>query len=385
MFKKLIVFFMILLSFPSVSLAFDNSVKVDLTSNATSSVMIEQTTGEVLYNYNANKISSVASLTKMMSLIITFEFIEKGGMTYDEVITVSKKAQDMGGTQLWLAEGDKITVRDLLKGIVMASANDAMYAVAERIAGTEEAFVALMNKKAKELGLKNTNFANCIGFDEKENYSTAYDMALIAKELINHEEIFSFSGVYEDYIRKGTADESWISNTNKLVKFYPGADGLKTGWTDDAGSCIAATAMKNDLRLIVVSLGYKNNNDRNSETMELLNYGFNQYKVKVLYKKGEVVSKENLLRANEEEVNLVAANDVLILQKKTEEEKSYKEEIKLDMVKYPIKKGEKLGTVYIKDGDKIIAKSNLLAEKNINKMNLLKLFYTYLKNILSGN
>ena len=200
---------------------FGKNVKVNLTTNATASVMIEATTGKVLYEFNANKVVSVASLTKMMSLIIVFEFIEQGGMTYDEEITVSKNAQDMGGTQLWLAEGDKITVRDLIKGIVMSSANDAMYAVAERVAGTEEAFVTMMNNKAKELGLKNTSFKNCIGFDEKGQYSTAYDMALIAKELIKHEEIFSFSGVYEDYIRKGTDKEAWISNTNKVVyKFY---------------------------------------------------------------------------------------------------------------------------------------------------------------------
>lgn len=383
--KKIITILLVLLCFPFNVMAVEDEIKVDLTSNATSSVMIENTTGEVLYNYNANKITSVASLTKMMSLIIVFEFIEQGGMTYDEVITVSKKAQDMGGTQLWLAEGDKITVKDLLKGIVMASANDAMYAIAERVAGTEEAFVALMNKKAKEMGLKNTNFKNCIGFDEKDHYSTAYDMALIARELITHEEIFSFSGVYEDYIRKGTANESWISNTNKLVKFYPGADGLKTGWTDEAGSCICATAMKNDLRLIVVSLGYEHNNVRNSETMDLLNYGFNQYKVNVLYKKGDVVSKEKLLKADEEEVKLIAQSDVLILQKKTEEEKKYTEEIKLDDVSYPIKKGTKLGTIYIKDGDKIINKSILVAEKDIDKMNIFKLFLTNLKNILTGN
>ena len=382
--KKIITIVMLLAMLPIKVFAYDD-VKVDLTSNATSSVMIEATTGKVLYNYNANKISSVASLTKMMSLIIVFEFVEQGGMTYDEEITISKNAQDMGGTQLWLAEGDKITVKDLLKGIVMASANDAMYAIAERVAGTEDAFVSLMNKKVKELGLKNTNFKNCIGFDDKENYSTAYDMALIAKELITHEDIFSFSGVYEDYIRKGTENESWISNTNKLVRFYPGVDGLKTGWTDNAGSCICATAMKNDLRLIVVSLGYTNNNDRNSETMDLLNYGFNQYKVNVLYKKGEVVSKETLLRANVDSVNLVSNSDVLILNKKTEEEKKYKEEIKLDNVSYPIKKGQKLGTIYIKEGDKIITKSILVAETDIDKMGIIKLFLTNLKNILTGN
>ena len=364
---------------------FGKNVMVNLTTNATASVMIEATTGKVLYEFNANKVVSVASLTKMMSLIIVFEFIEQGGMTYDEEITVSKNAQDMGGTQLWLAEGDKITLRDLIKGIVMSSANDAMYAVAERVAGTEEAFVTMMNNKAKELGLKNTSFKNCIGFDEKGQHSTAYDMALIAKELIKHEEIFSFSGVYEDYIRKGTDKEAWISNTNKLVRFYEGADGLKTGYTDDAGSCICATAMKNNLRLIVVSLGYKHTKERNSETMELLNYGFNQYKANVIYKKGEKVTDIKLLKGEKERVSLTAKSDILILQKKTDKDIDYKKEIKIKGFTYPLYKGDELGVLYIKDNDKIIAKGILTINENIKKVGYFKLFITNLKNVLGGN
>lgn len=381
--KKIIAFFFILLCFPFNVLGLSKTSNVDLTSNATSSVMIEASTGEILYNYNANKIVSVASLTKMMSLLITFEFMEQGGMTYDEEITVSKNAQDMGGTQLWLAEGDKITVRDLLKGIVMASANDAMYAIAERVAGTEIAFVAKMNEKAKQLGLKNTNFKNCIGFDEKDHYSTAYDLALIAKELIKHEDIFSFSGVYEDYIRKGTENETWISNTNKLVRFYEGADGLKTGWTDDAGSCIAATAKKNNLRLIVVSLGYKKTDVRNSETMELLNYGFNQYKANLLYKKGEVVDTKLFPKANNE-VSLIASNDVLILSKKTDEDVNYTKEITYDNIIFPVKKGNKVGTIYIKENGNVISSSNLIIDNDILKVSMLKLFNNYLRSIFSG-
>lgn len=381
--KKIIAFFFILLCFPFNVLGLSKTSNVDLTSNATSSVMIEASTGEILYNYNANKIVSVASLTKMMSLLITFEFMEQGGMTYDEEITVSKNAQDMGGTQLWLAEGDKITVRDLLKGIVMASANDAMYAIAERVAGTEIAFVAKMNEKAKQLGLKNTNFKNCIGFDEKDHYSTAYDLALIAKELIKHEDIFSFSGVYEDYIRKGTENETWISNTNKLVRFYEGADGLKTGWTDDAGSCIAATAKKNNLRLIVVSLGYKKTDVRNSETMELLNYGFNQYKANLLYEKGDVVDTKLFPKANNE-VSLIASNDVLILSKKTDEDVNYTKEIIYDNISFPVKKGSKVGTIYIKENGNVISSSNLIIDNDILKVSMLKLFNNYLRSIFSG-
>lgn len=191
---------------------------VNLTKHATSSILVEATTGEIIYKQNPNKISSVASLTKMMGLIIIFDFINKGGTTYDEIITVSSYAKSMGGTQLYLETGEKISVNDLIKGIVMASANDAMVAMAERVSGTEEAFVKKMNLKAKELGLKNTHFVNCTGFDEENHYSTASDMAKIAMELVNnYPEIYKFSSVYESYIRENTSNKTWIANTNKPV------------------------------------------------------------------------------------------------------------------------------------------------------------------------
>ena len=179
---------------------------------------MEATTGEIIYKQNPNKISSVASLTKMMGLIIIFDFINKGGTTYDEIITVSSYAKSMGGTQLYLETGEKISVNDLIKGIIMVSANDAMVAMAERVSGTEEAFVKKMNLKAKELGLKNTHFVNCTGFDEENHYSTASDMVKIAMELVNnYPEIYKFSSVYESYVRENTSNKTWIANTNKPV------------------------------------------------------------------------------------------------------------------------------------------------------------------------
>lgn len=191
---------------------------VNLTKHATSSILVEATTGEIIYKQNPNKISSVASLTKMMGLIIIFDFINKGGTTYDEIITVSSYAKSMGGTQLYLETGEKISVNDLIKGIVMASANDAMVAMAERVSGTEEAFVKKMNLKAKELGLKNTHFVNCTGFDEENHYSTASDMAKIAMELVNnYPDVYKFSSVYESYVRENTSNKTWIANTNKPV------------------------------------------------------------------------------------------------------------------------------------------------------------------------
>ena len=189
----------------------------DITSGAKSAVMIDYSTGEVLYDKNGNERRSVASLTKMMGLILIFEKIDNGSLKKDEILTTSKNAKEMGGTQIWLEEGEKISVDDLIKGITMASANDAMVLMAERISGTENAFVKEMNDKVKELGLKNTHFVNCTGFDEEGNYSSAYDMAIIARELIKHDKVLDYTSKYESYIREDTNNKTWIVNTNKVV------------------------------------------------------------------------------------------------------------------------------------------------------------------------
>ncbi len=353
---------------------------LNLTKNATSAILIEATTGNVLYNKNANSKQSVASLTKMMSLIVIFEFMEKGGMTFDEMVTTSENAKSTGGTQLWLDTGDVLSVRDLLKGVVMASANDAMVSLAEKVAGTEEAFVLEMNKKAKELGLKNTYFKNCTGFDEEGHYSSSYDLALIAKELIKHEQIFEFSSVYESYIKENTSEKEWIVNTNKLVRFYQGADGLKTGWTEDAGSCIAVTAKKDNLRLIAITLGYKDTTTRNSETMELLNYGFNQYKASLLYKKG---SKVGAIKIDgiDKKVNVYAKEDIILFTKKTETKEEIIKKIKITNNKLPLKKESTVASFYVKEKNKILSKTDLYIKEEIESPSLMDY---YLSNIRRG-
>ena len=193
------------------------AIEDNLLENAKSGILIEKETGEILYEKNKDEKLAIASLTKMTAQIIILENIENGNLKWDEIVTTSANAANMGGTQIWLSAGEKISVEDLFKGISMASANDATVALAERIAGTEKAFVEMMNNKVKELGLKNTVFKNCTGLDEDGHFSTAYDLAIIAKELLNHEEILRFSSVYEDYIREDTANKFWIVNTNKVV------------------------------------------------------------------------------------------------------------------------------------------------------------------------
>ena len=206
----------------------------------------------------------------MMGLTIIFEKIESGKIKYTDKVTASKNAADMGGSQIWLEAGEELTVDELLKGIIMASANDGIVAMAEYVAGSEDAFVKMMNDKAKELNLIHTHFVNPTGLDEKGHFSSAYDLAIIASELMKHKDVFKYTTLYEDYLRKDSNNKFWLVNTNKLIKTYKGADGLKTGMTDNAGYCMAVTAKRNGMRILAIVLGEKEGKVRNKETMNLL-------------------------------------------------------------------------------------------------------------------
>lgn len=379
---KRIVVLLIIISFIFPCFVYAN--EPDIVSGAKSAVMIDGDTGEVLYNKNANEKRSVASLTKMMGLVLIFEKIDNGSLKTKEVLTVSKNAKEMGGTQIWLEEGEKISVDDLIKGITMASANDAMVLMAERVSGTEEAFVREMNKKARSLGLKNTNFVNCTGFDEEGGYSSAYDMALIAKELLKHEKILDYTSKYEDYIREGTDNKTWVVNTNKLVRFYKGADGLKTGYTDEALSTLAVSAKRDGLRLIAITLGYSNTNDRNTETMALLDYGFNQYESKVLFSEDKVIKNVKLNKADISDVDLVLSKDVVVTSKRGSKNADYSYLVRLSDIKFPVKKGDVLGKFILKSNGKVVSETDLISSKDINKASIFKQYLRVVSDSLSG-
>lgn len=358
--------------------------ELDITPNAKSAILIDSNTGEILYQKNKDQKTSIASLTKMMGLILIFEKIDNGSLKTSEILTTSKNAKEMGGTQIWLEEGEKISVDDLLKGITMASANDAMVLMAERVSGTEQEFVKEMNKKARQLGLKNTNFVNCTGFDEKGAYSTANDTALIAKELLKHKKIINYTSKYESYIRENTDNKTWIVNTNKLVKFYKGVDGLKTGYTDEAGSSLAVTALKENLRLIAISFGYNDANTRNTEAKAMLDYGFNQYKSTNIYKKNKVIKEIKLDKSDQNKVKLLLKEDLNVIEKKGENPKKYTYQIKLNNINYPIKKGENLGTLYLKDNNKTLKEISLITDRNINKASIMKQYLRVVKSFITG-
>lgn len=378
------IFLFILLSiyfFPFLVLAQDDNYL----ENAVSGVLIEASTGKIIYEKDKDLELPIASMTKMVSQIIILENIEKGVIKWDDVVTVSKNAAGIGGSQIYIGEGEKISIRDLMKGISMASGNDATVQMAEVIAGSEDKFVKLMNKKAKELGLKHTSFKNCTGFDEDGHYSSAYDMALIARDLvINHSQILKFSSVYEDYLRENTENKFWLVNTNKLVRYYDGADGLKTGHTDLAKYCLAATAKRNGLRLIAIVLGEEDSKTRNNEAMNLLDYGFNSIKFNVLKKKGTIIKNIKLNKTNVNNINIVLKNDLGVVENKNSKSNKYKYKVKINDFKYPIKKGSVVGKIDVLLNDNKVSSSNLIVNDNIELLSYFDLFIRNIFDVIRG-
>ena len=344
----------------------------NLATNAKSALLLEASTGEIIFSKNINEKLEPASLTKMMSMLIILESIDKGIIKWDEIVTVSKNASSMGGSQILLEENEKMSVRDLFKGIAIASGNDAVVALAEKIAGTEENFVLMMNKRAKELGLKNTNFKNPHGLTIDGHYTTASDLALIALELVKHEEVFEFTSIYEDYLRENTSRRLWLVNTNKLVRFYEGVDGLKTGYTNTAGYCLVATAKKNNMRIIAIVLDEPTSEVRNKEVTEMLNYAYAQYELGVAVAENQVLKNVKVEKGTIDNVDIVPSKSVTYLKKKLDEKPNINYNITLDKVVAPLKKGDIVGSVKIQVNNtyEIV---NLTVKTDLEKMTFLEL------------
>ncbi len=371
--KVLLIILLCLIYIPNV-------YALDLTKNAKSSILIEESTGEIIYEKNKDERLAPASMTKIMSLIIIMEELNKGNIKLDEEITISKNAASMGGSQIYLEENEKMTVKDLIKGIAMASANDAVVALAERISGTEEAFVFRMNQKARKLKLRNTNFKNATGLDKDDHYSSAYDMSIMARELIKYKEILNYSSKYEDYLRTDSEKKFWLVNTNKLIKMYDGMDGLKTGYTEKAKYCLTATAKKNKMRLIGVVMGEESSNDRNEEMKALLDYGFNLYNVKNLVKENKVISKYNNSKMKNTNVGIVSSKDINIINKKGSKKRKVSYKVKINRKKLPIKKGEVVGKLLLYENNNVISKINVTVNQNVYKASF---FCQLFKNIIN--
>lgn len=386
--KVLCMFLIVLLLFPSIVLASDTVTvlnETELAKNAKSVILIEATTGKIIYERNSHEKLAPASMTKIMSMLLIMENIDNGNINWNDKVTTSENASSMGGSQILLETGEQMTVYDMFKGIAVASGNDAVVALSEYISGSEEEFVKMMNKKVKELGLKDTVFKNPHGLDEANHYSSAYDMAIIAKELVKHEKIFEFTSIYEDYLRKGTDRELWLVNTNKLVRFNPIVDGLKTGFTSGAGYCLTATAKKNNMRLLATVMGEESTTTRTNEITSLLDYGYANYKLDTVVSKDTIVDSIEISKSKLEKVDLVPIKDITILNKKTDKLGEISYSLDRNNISLPIKKGEVVGKLEIKEDGKILDTVDVTVSSDLEKIHFLGLFGRYIKDILKGN
>lgn len=380
--KKIVFILISLFSF----LFIKNVSAVEMEISAKSAILVDFNTGKVLYSKNENEPLAMASMTKVMSMLLIMEKIDDGSLKYDDIVEISTESSSMGGSQIFLNPGDKYKVIDLLKGVAMASANDAVVALAEKTYGSKEHFIEAMNKKAESLGLKNTHFVNVHGLDEEGHYSSAYDMSVMARELLKHEKILDFTRVYEEYLTKPDGSQIWLVNTNKLVRFYDGVDGLKTGFTQNAGYCLTATGKKNNLRLISVVMGEESIEKRSSDTVKLLNYGFNTFKVNLIKNKSEILGKVNVQKGKKENVDVVLVNDLIELLNASDKPSNYKFKILVDKITAPVKKGDVIGKVKVlNDNGILISEVDITVNENVLKANLWDLFKRNLKYNLVWN
>ena len=353
-------------------------------ATAKGSILIENSTGEILMDENSKEHRAPASMTKIMTLLLIMESIDSGKIKLTDKVTIGDNASSMGGSQVFLNPGEVMTVEELIKSICVMSANDSAVAMAEYVAGTEEKFVKMMNDKVKELGLKDTNFENVHGLDSENHYSCPYDMAMIAKELLKHDIILKYSSIYEDYLKKNDGSSIWMVNTNRLIRYYDGLDGLKTGFTDTAGYCLTATAKRNGMRLISVVMGEDTIENRSKDTIELLDYGFNNYKLKTLFDTNTKLGTTKVLDGKIDEVELKLAKDVTNLVS-IEDNAKYDHKIKIKEIKAPVNVGDVVGTLDLyKDGKKINS-FDITVKTSVKKANLWDYYKKNFKYIISGN
>lgn len=361
------------------------SAQENLAPNSKSAILLETSTGKIVYENNSHEKLAPASMTKIMSMLLIMEAIDNNKLSFEDDVLISQNAADMGGSQVFLEAGETYKVKDLLKGIAIASGNDAVVAMAEKVGGTVENFVKMMNDKAVELGLKDTVFKNPHGLDTDGHYSSAYDMAMMAKELLKHEKILEYTSIYEDYLKKPDGSSTWLVNTNRLVRFYDGVDGLKTGFTSSAKYCVTTTAKKSNMRLLSVVMGVETSDLRSKDTTNLLNYGFNTYKLEMIMKKSKVLGNVKIEKGKIDNVDLVLTSDATLLKKINDKDTDYFVNLKVDKIKAPVKTGDVVGKVEIMDNDgKLIMEKDVTVVKNIEKANYFDYFKKNLKVITSG-
>lgn len=368
---SLLCFQMVLLLVLSIASAEEKKiVSIDLTPAAKSAVLMDVDTGTIIQEKNGDEKLPPASITKVMTMLLIMEAIDQGKIKWDDKVRTSEYAASMGGSQIFLEPGEEMSVKEMLKGIAMASGNDASVAMAEKIAGSEEVFVQMMNERAKQLGMLHTHFVNCNGLPAADHYSSANDIAIMSRALLQHPEITEFTGVYQDYLRKDSAKPFWLVNTNKLVRFYTGADGLKTGFTAEAKFCLSATAKRDGLRVIAVVLGEPNTKTRNAEVSKLFDYAFSQYMSFPLIKTGDSLGSFKVSKGKTVNVPLTAKHPYSILMKKGDASAGIRHELQLQpKLKAPIQAGQPIGKILVYKGDQLLKEFPLESPVEVKKAN----------------
>lgn len=365
MIKKLLIFLLIISLLPITNL---QAIENDITPNASGAILIDADSKQILYDKNADKKLFPASTTKIMTMIIMFEAINNKKISFDDQVTTSKYAASMGGSQVYLEEGENMSLEDMFKSIAIASANDASVAVSEYIAGSTNKFVEMMNQKAKELNLKNTHFENVTGLHDNNHYTCPYDLAMMASYLIKigGNKLLSVTSLYDSYIREDTKQSFWLVNTNKLLKLYDGVDGLKTGYTKEAGYCLVTTAKRDGQRLVGVVMKESEPKKRNEEMCNLLDYGFNNYKREIIYKKDSIIEKHVVDKMDNLTINVVCKEDIAYIKAKANDQKYTTKIVYKDNL-LPVKKGDIVATLTVLCDGKEITNYNLYSDNDVEK------------------
>lgn len=341
---------------------------LNLIEGAKAGILIEQSSKEILYQKDMDRRLSPASMTKIMTLLLIYEAMENNQFNLDTMLTTSETAASMGGSQVYLKVGEKISVDEALKCVCVASANDCAVLLAEKVSGSEEYFVRKMNEKAKSLGCNNTNFSDCTGLTSQNHYTSAYDLAIISAELLTkYPEVIKYTTIKEDYIRKDTSSPFWLVNTNKMIGRVEGLNGLKTGYTSFSGYCITLSMSKDDMNLISVVFGYDSATKRNSESLELLKYGFSNYKLNKVVAKGDILQIVNHI-LYKDDIEVIALEDIYHLVKKNEE---LKYDIKYD---FKINKDNCEGTINVYLNDEIVGSGKVGSSSPIKRKNIFEIF-----------
>ena len=381
--RKIISLFLVILIFTLPMLSFG---QLDFELNSKAAILMDYNTGDIIFKINEDAELTPASITKIMTLLLTMEALENNQLNLQDEVIISEYASSMGGTQIYLEPGEAQSIENLIKAVSIRSANDAAVALGEAIAGSNEVFVSMMNQRAQQLGMENTNFVNATGLPADNHYTSAYDISIMTKELLNHEKIIEYLTIYMDniYVGKNNDDLQTMVNTNRLVRHYDGTTGVKTGFTNEAGHCLSASAKRGDMQLIAVVLGADNSTNRFDEARKLLDYGFSAYDSILLERKYKTVSQLSVEKGDMDLIDLSLERDSYALIPKNQDYSINRELILPDSIIPPVKKGEVVGQLNLFINDKKVDSIDLVSKVEVNESNYFNILKKTIKTFISN-